>query len=1008
MLTPLFGIRFEDFFSLSGLIKLDQNFLSYLSQQDFKLYAKYVHYRSEALESDTLVTSELLIEVAKYLDDFLAEVFCIEAENRALKKQHLKFNAIYECRRKFIQRYALVKYPADKLASLSYDIVRTKLQRIIGDLNQENIVQYYFKWAAFQDRYQEELEILAQYCAFAVQLHQEEELFDVPRIKTIDLIRQYKIDALRKNLYLGFDHRDQEVKTQKPYMHAKYCLYCHKLGKDSCKTGLVNEQETTIPSEKNGCPLKQKISEQNLLNVEGFYIGALAVIVVDNPLVAATGHRICNDCMKSCIYQKQEPVNIPIIESNILEQVLSLPWGVEIYLLLTKWNPLNLRAPLPNAATQYNVLVAGLGPAGFAISYYLLRAGHNVVAIDGLKIEQLDFEFDKPIKWWKDIKNPLSQRIPQGFGGVMEYGITNRWDKNNLLLIRLILERFQQFKMKGSVRLGSNITVEQAFDSGFNHIVLCLGAGKPKYIAQESFFAKGIRPAVDFLMNLQQGGAFLEASDIKLMVRFPSVVIGCGLTAIDSAVELLHYYALQVERFLRTCEVGKIVISALPLEEQIIAEEFILHAKMLRNADTSQKKFIILNEIAGGVTICYRKSLSASPAYLLNHEEVEHALSIGVRFEANFDLQEILTDQFGHVNKIVSQDDRSLKAKTILVAIGIEDNEFLDIKNLIKSSDNLFLNAKKNISHLGDCNPKYSGSVVKALASAKDNYQQIDQEIRKLPYSNVNFDVANLVSKITNIKHIEDDLLEIEIYSPQLVSNFRPGQFFKFQHYTKTSGNISKPVALSGISVDQKRKSLTLCVFGRHNVRNISEHISIGGEIALMGPTGSALPLFKGKRILLIGENFNNIILISTASILSKNNCHITWLANYDSLQKLHYKEAIEKAADKIIWNTPRMAKIIARTQDVVTNKALAVVLKDLAQKRMNDFDVVICYVAPVLQDEILRIKNEIFPSNVHFIHALYSPMQCMMKGICGQCMCYDQTKQQYVFACQTQYTTHL
>jgi NADPH-dependent glutamate synthase beta subunit-like oxidoreductase len=35
------------------------------------------------------------------------------------------------------------------------------------------------------------------------------------------------------------------------------------------------------------------------------------MIVVDNPMAAATGHRICNDCMKACIYQKQEPVDIP-------------------------------------------------------------------------------------------------------------------------------------------------------------------------------------------------------------------------------------------------------------------------------------------------------------------------------------------------------------------------------------------------------------------------------------------------------------------------------------------------------------------------------------------------------------------------------------------------------------------------------------------------------------------------------------------------------------------------
>ncbi len=41
-------------------------------------------------------------------------------------------------------------------------------------------------------------------------------------------------------------------------------------------------------------------------------------------MVPATGHRICNDCMKACIYQKQDPVNIPQIETRVLTDVLHL------------------------------------------------------------------------------------------------------------------------------------------------------------------------------------------------------------------------------------------------------------------------------------------------------------------------------------------------------------------------------------------------------------------------------------------------------------------------------------------------------------------------------------------------------------------------------------------------------------------------------------------------------------------------------------------------------------
>jgi len=181
---------------------------------------------------------------------------------------------------------------------------------------------------------------------------------------------------------------------------ANYCIWCHTQGKDSCSKGLRDKPPADTPHKVvfrksafgvalAGCPLEEKISEFHTLKAGGQALSALAVIVIDNPTVAATGHRICNDCMKACIYQKQEPVDIPQAETRTLKDVLEMPWGFEIYSLLTRWNPLNIRRPLPLAATGRKVLVAGMGPAGFTLAHYLLNEGHTVVGIDGLKIEPL-------------------------------------------------------------------------------------------------------------------------------------------------------------------------------------------------------------------------------------------------------------------------------------------------------------------------------------------------------------------------------------------------------------------------------------------------------------------------------------------------------------------------------------------------------------------------------------------------------------------------------------------
>ena len=121
--------------------------------------------------------------------------------------------------------------------------------------------------------------------------------------------------------------------------------------------------------------------------------------------------------MKSCIYQKQTPVNIPQIETSILSDVLHLRYGFEIYSLLSRWNPLNLRRPYPLPYNGKNILVVGMGPAGYTLAHHLLNDGFGVVGIDGLRIEPLSVgmrgakrRVPQPIKDINDITGPLDRR----------------------------------------------------------------------------------------------------------------------------------------------------------------------------------------------------------------------------------------------------------------------------------------------------------------------------------------------------------------------------------------------------------------------------------------------------------------------------------------------------------------------------------------------------------------------------------------------------------------------
>ena len=72
---------------------------------------------------------------------------------------------------------------------------------------------------------------------------------------------------------------------------------------------------------------------------------------------------------------------VAAFDQILKKDVLELPWGFEIYSLLTRWNPLNIRRPFPAKDSGKKVLIVGLGPAGFTLAHYLLNEGHAIAAI---------------------------------------------------------------------------------------------------------------------------------------------------------------------------------------------------------------------------------------------------------------------------------------------------------------------------------------------------------------------------------------------------------------------------------------------------------------------------------------------------------------------------------------------------------------------------------------------------------------------------------------------------
>ena len=576
------------------------------------------------------------------------------------------------------------------------------------------------------------------------------------------------------------------------------------------------------------------------------------MIMLDNPMCPGTGHRICNDCMKSCIFQKQEPVNIPQAETGVVSDVLSLPYGFEIYSLLTRFNPLNYRRPYTLPYNGKDVLVVGLGPAGYTLCHYLANEGFGVVGIDGLKLEPIPDsltgrgrDIASPIHDFSILKQELDERILAGFGGVSEYGITVRWDKTFLAVMYLTLLRRRNVSFFGGVRFGGTLTIDDAWELGFDHVALATGAGKPTIVPMKNHLLRGIRTASDFLMALQLTGSFKKSTLASLQVRLPGIVVGGGLTAIDTATEMLAYYPVQVEKTLEQFEKlsaqfgEKSVWEMCDGEEKEILTTFLEHGRAIRNERELARNEGRLPDLAGlceswgGVAVAYRKRMIDSPAYRLNHEEVKKALEEGIRFIENVVPTEAIPDQFSAVQalKFTRSDGQevTLPARAVCYAAGTtpntvcerenpgtfqldSDGRFFQKHKLVRNGDGWKLEAVRQnsqeafftsyhrdghfVSFYGDNHPDFAGNVVKAMASAKHGSRQVarlfENEIASAESSGHSLDKflkltrqldVDLVPRVVDVRRLTRNIVEVTVNARYAARRFQPGQFYRLQNY---------------------------------------------------------------------------------------------------------------------------------------------------------------------------------------------------------------------------------
>ena len=237
-----------------------------------------------------------------------------------------------------------------------------------------------------------------------------------------------------------------------------------------------------------GCPLHNLIPEWNDLLYRGQEREALKRLLQTAPFPEFTG-RVCPAlCEKACNLENDATTN----RDN------------ELYLIETGFEKGWIQPRIPAVRSGKRVAVIGSGPSGLAAADLLNQLGHEVTVIE---------KADRP-------------------GGLLMYGIPN------MKLPKEIVERRIRLMEAEGIRFKLNTEADPEELQGYDAVLLCGGARKPRSLNVEHMDAEGVMFAVDYLTAATR--AVLGRDVRSLREGKHVVVVGGGDTGNDCVGTVLR------------------------------------------------------------------------------------------------------------------------------------------------------------------------------------------------------------------------------------------------------------------------------------------------------------------------------------------------------------------------------------------------------------------------------------------------------------------------------------
>jgi NAD(P)H-flavin reductase len=343
------------------------------------------------------------------------------------------------------------------------------------------------------------------------------------------------------------------------------------------------------------------------------------------------------------------------------------------------------------------------------------------------------------------------------------------------------------------------------------------------------------------------------------------------------------------------------------------------------------------------------------------------------------------------------------------------------------------------ISYYGDNHPRYAGNVVKAMASAKDGYPHVvalfEDELARLDPAlqqerDAEWDAFGamlddkLIATVHQVNRLTSTIVEVVVHAPFAAEHFHPGQFYRLQNLEATAPVVDgtkllmEGIALTGAWIDTERGLLSMIVLEMGVSSRLCAMLKPGDRVAVMGPTGTPTEIPHGEKVILCGGGLGNAVLFSIGKAMRAAGCTVLYFAGYRRGEDLFHRKDVEDSADQVIWSTDTGAEIAPeRPQDAykrgnILEAMLAYANGELGQQTVpfDQAERIVVIGSDRMMAAIQAARHGLLAPYLRphaAIGSINSPMQCMMKEVCAQCLQRhvdpETGKEEFIFSCFNQ-----